>query len=90
MSSTPKQSLYTELLNYICMPNVQACSDVIKGSSYSLFFRYVTDATVAVFIAVLLFVLPSKLPGLCLCRSQTERSYDIGENTLYVIYLYSH
>ncbi len=32
-------------------------------------FRYVTDATVAVFIALLLFILPSKPP--CLCWSST-------------------
>uniref|UniRef100_A0A674ERC7 Solute carrier family 13 member 5 n=1 Tax=Salmo trutta TaxID=8032 RepID=A0A674ERC7_SALTR len=36
--------------------------------------EYVTDATVAVFIAVLLFVLPSKPPRFCCRRSQ---SFDI-------------
>uniref|UniRef100_A0AAR2LUU3 Solute carrier family 13 member 5b n=1 Tax=Pygocentrus nattereri TaxID=42514 RepID=A0AAR2LUU3_PYGNA len=38
--------------------------------------EYVTDATVAVFIAALLFVLPSKPPCLCSWRSQ---SFDTGE-----------
>ncbi|MCJ8740614.1 hypothetical protein PDJAM_G00060920 [Pangasius djambal] len=33
--------------------------------------EYVTDATVAVFIASLLFVLPSKPPCLCYCRSES-------------------
>ncbi|KAL7400960.1 hypothetical protein ABVT39_020751 [Epinephelus coioides] len=33
--------------------------------------EYVTDATVAIFIAVLLFVLPSKPPRFCSCRSQS-------------------
>lgn len=33
--------------------------------------RFVTDATVAVFIAVLLFVLPSKAPRFCPGRSQS-------------------
>ncbi|KAF3692628.1 Solute carrier family 13 member 5 Na(+)/citrate cotransporter [Channa argus] len=33
--------------------------------------EYVTDATVAVFIAVLLFVLPSKPPRFCLWRTRT-------------------
>lgn len=32
-------------------------------------FRYVTDATVAVFIALLLFILPSKPPRLCFWSS---------------------
>ncbi|KAL4647579.1 solute carrier family 13 member 5-like [Arapaima gigas] len=32
--------------------------------------EYVTDATVAVFIAVLLFILPSKVPQLCFWKSQ--------------------
>ncbi|KAI1896515.1 hypothetical protein AGOR_G00095570 [Albula goreensis] len=31
--------------------------------------EYVTDATVAVFVAVLLFILPSKAPWLCFCSS---------------------
>ncbi|XP_058490601.1 Na(+)/citrate cotransporter [Solea solea] len=35
--------------------------------------EYVTDATVAIFIAVLLFVLPSKAPGFC---SRRNRSFD--------------
>uniref|UniRef100_A0A8C7WDY6 Solute carrier family 13 member 5b n=1 Tax=Oncorhynchus mykiss TaxID=8022 RepID=A0A8C7WDY6_ONCMY len=38
--------------------------------------EYVTDATVAVFIAVLLFVLPSKPPRFCCRRSQ---SFDTGK-----------
>uniref|UniRef100_A0A667YCN8 Solute carrier family 13 member 5 n=1 Tax=Myripristis murdjan TaxID=586833 RepID=A0A667YCN8_9TELE len=42
--------------------------------------EYVTDATVAVFIAVLLFILPSKAPRLCSWRSH---SFDNGE-TLYL------
>ncbi|MCI4386402.1 hypothetical protein PGIGA_G00061780 [Pangasianodon gigas] len=33
--------------------------------------EYVTDATVAVFIASLLFVLPSKPPCMCYCRSES-------------------
>ncbi|XP_059187055.1 LOW QUALITY PROTEIN: Na(+)/citrate cotransporter [Centropristis striata] len=33
--------------------------------------EYVTDATVAIFIAILLFVLPSKPPRFCLCRTQS-------------------
>ncbi|XP_033833052.1 Na(+)/citrate cotransporter isoform X2 [Periophthalmus magnuspinnatus] len=35
--------------------------------------EYVTDATVAIFIAVLLFVLPSKPPRFCLWRSDSEQ-----------------
>uniref|UniRef100_A0A8C9YWA9 Solute carrier family 13 member 5 n=1 Tax=Sander lucioperca TaxID=283035 RepID=A0A8C9YWA9_SANLU len=38
--------------------------------------EYVTDATVAIFIAVLLFVLPSKPPQFCSWRTQ---SFDTGE-----------
>ncbi|MBN3318875.1 S13A5 protein, partial [Atractosteus spatula] len=37
--------------------------------------EYVTDATVAVFIAVLLFIIPSKKPRLCFWRSE---SYETG------------
>ncbi|XP_071770699.1 Na(+)/citrate cotransporter [Centroberyx gerrardi] len=33
--------------------------------------EYVTDATVAVFVAVLLFVLPSKAPRFCSCRTHS-------------------
>lgn len=33
--------------------------------------EYVTDATVAIFIAILLFVLPSKPPRFCSCRTQS-------------------
>ncbi|XP_038817684.1 solute carrier family 13 member 5-like [Salvelinus namaycush] len=43
--------------------------------------EYVTDATVAVFIAVLLFVLPSKPPRFCCRRSQsfdTEHQHPAG------------
>ncbi|KAK6295955.1 hypothetical protein J4Q44_G00336680 [Coregonus suidteri] len=43
--------------------------------------EYVTDATVAVFIAVLLFVLPSKAPRFCCRRSQsfdTEHQHPAG------------
>lgn len=42
----------------------------------SALLRYVTDATVAIFIAVLLFVLPSKPPRFCSWRTQ---SFDTGE-----------
>ncbi|MED6276042.1 hypothetical protein CHARACLAT_032927, partial [Characodon lateralis] len=33
--------------------------------------EYVTDATVAIFVAILLFVLPSELPRFCSCRTQS-------------------
>ncbi|MBN3304637.1 S13A5 protein, partial [Amia calva] len=36
--------------------------------------EYVTDATVAVFIAVLLFVIPSKKPQLCFWRSESYQT----------------
>lgn len=37
-------------------------------------FRYVTDATVAVFIAMLLFILPSKPPRLCFWSSTSSET----------------
>ncbi|XP_010734964.2 solute carrier family 13 member 5 [Larimichthys crocea] len=46
----------------------------VKGWASDIFNskeEYVTDATVAVFIAVLLFILPSKPPRFCLWRTQS-------------------
>lgn len=47
--------------------------------SYCLTIRYVTDATVAIFIAVLLFVLPSKPP--CFCSWRTHSSATSKQHT---------
>lgn len=49
-------------------------------------FRYVTDATVAVFIAMLLFILPSKPPRLCFWSStgsETGKTYFTQQNGLH-------
>ena len=52
-------------------------------------FRYVKDSTAAIFIAVLLFVLPSKAPGFCRRKSgmygiNTENDNEHFQSTLYV------
>uniref|UniRef100_A0A667YWG5 Solute carrier family 13 member 5 n=1 Tax=Myripristis murdjan TaxID=586833 RepID=A0A667YWG5_9TELE len=44
--------------------------------------EYVTDATVAVFIAVLLFILPSKAPRLCSWRSHTLLTWKVAQKKL--------
>lgn len=47
---------------------------------FSPFVRYVTDATVAIFVAVLLFVFPSEPPRICCWRS---RSFNTGQLQAY-------
>uniref|UniRef100_A0A8C5L0L3 Solute carrier family 13 (sodium-dependent citrate transporter), member 5 n=1 Tax=Jaculus jaculus TaxID=51337 RepID=A0A8C5L0L3_JACJA len=46
--------------------------------------KYASDATVAIFVAILLFIMPSQKPKFNFC-SQTEESRSIGLNPLYVM-----
>lgn len=66
-----------ELIHFLLSSNFQHVFAFSPSTYISLhFYRYVTDATVAIFIAVLLFVLPSKAPSFC-CRR--PHSFGTGE-----------
>lgn len=62
-------------------PLVVVFNPLIIQPHGSTLCRFVTDATVAVFVAALLFVFPSKPPRLCHWRTQSS---DTGQWNTYL------